>query len=209
MNECFTKLNIGLLPTNKLFEDCKTFDYGHVDVARRAGKDGRVADDVEVIATFRQHKVPLEYFKDEPILELIHEFNLLPKILLIEPGHIYNWHRDAYRATAFNLMLTQDDQYLVMFAHEHKKDSFMPRDYIYFPYTNLNYETNQFYLLNTQIPHNSINYGTVTRYVLSMGYYELNPLKTKGPITYDHYYSTINKLKEKNLVGNASSNINN
>ena len=181
-NNCFEKLNIGLLPTNKLFEDCKTFDYGHVDVAKREGKAGRIAEDVEVTATFRQHKVPLEYFKNEPILELIQEFNLT---------------------------LTQDDQYLVMFAHEHKKDLFMPKDYIYFPYTRLTYEPNKFYLLNTQIPHNSINYGMVPRYVLSMGYYELDPLRTKGPITYDYYYSTINKLKEKNLVGNASSNINN
>jgi hypothetical protein len=208
MNECFTKLSLGLSPSNPLFEDCKTFDYGHVDVTKNQGKEGRVTHDVAISATFKQHKVPQNYFENEPILELIQEFNLYPRILLIEPGYIYNWHRDVYRATAFNLMLTQDDQYLVMFAHEHKKDSLMPRDYVYFPYTRLTYEPNQFYLLNTQIPHNSINYGTESRYVLSMGYYELNPLITKGPITSDHYYSTVDKLKEKHLVDTLCGNFN-
>lgn len=209
MNLCFTELNFGLNPNNRLFEDCKTFDYGHVDVGRREGKGARTDDDVAVKATFRQHRVSLNYFKDEPILALIQEFNLIPKILLIEPGHIYNWHRDTYRATAFNLMLTNDDQYLVMFAHEHPTNSFMPPEYIYFPYTSIRYNYNQFYLLNTQIPHNSINYGTVPRYVLSMGYYELDPIRLKRGITYDHYYTTIDKLKTKNLINDASSNPNN
>lgn len=199
MDICFKQLNLGLSPNNPLFEDCKRFDYDHVDVARREGKNGRTDQDVPVSSTFKQHRVSLDYFKDEPILEVIQAFNLMPKILMIQPNHIYNWHRDSYRATAFNLMLSNDDNYLVMFCYDKEKNQVPPKGSVYFPYVKLEYQPNKFYLLNTQVPHNSINYGTEPRYVLSMGYYELDPLDTEK-IGFYYYRNALAQLKDRNLL---------
>ena len=162
MNNCYEKLNIKLSPDNQLFEDCKHFEY---DIrVNHVGKKN----------TFPQYNLKnyKHYFHNEPILALIEKYNLEPKIFQVAPGWFYNWHRDGFRQAAFNLTLSKSNDYLVLFAHEfpnYNKPQITLEGYSYFPTTRIQYEQDTMYLVNTQIPHCSINTGTEPRYLLTIG----------------------------------------
>ena len=150
MNNCFEKLNIKLPKNNKLFDDCKNFDY--VRVVNHVGKKN----------TFPQYNLTnyRQYFYNEPILELIEKYKLEPKIFQVEPG------------SAFNLSLSRNSDSVVLFAHEYpnyNKPYITMESYSYFPTTRIQYEQDTLYLVNIQIPHCSINVGTEPRYLLTMG----------------------------------------
>jgi hypothetical protein len=189
MNNCFEKLNIKLSPDNKLFEDCKEFEY--IQVVNHVGKKNTFPQFV-----LKDYK---RYFHNEPILKIIEKYNLEPKLFQIEPGWFYNWHRDGFRHAAFNLPLSRDDDYLVLFAHEfpnYNKPQITLEGYSYFPTTRIQYEQDTLYLVNTQIPHCSINFGTEPRYLLTMAEftnYVVDSAKNNEP-DIPYYTALVDKL---------------
>ena len=200
-NNCFEKLNIGISKDHPIWKDHLTYDYGHVDV-----------ESYDRNKTFLRASLPADYLKDEPIYELMVKYNLTAKIFLIQSEWQYNWHRDAFRKVAFNLLLTEDDDYLTLFAHKYPTDKGVEiQNFIYNPTTRLIYDSNKFYLLNSQIPHIAINYSKVDRYVLTIAKYEKDPLPTfyGKPANLTTYENTTNELRSMGLISDASSTINN
>lgn len=197
MIECFKDINIELSTDSKIFKEYKNFDYQHRDISAALNRD-RLATDVVVSSTFKRVSLPKNYFEGEEIDRFIKEFNLNIKIFLIEPGYVYNWHRDAYRYLSFNCMLGGDDDYLVLFSHEYPDRL----RYSYFPATRLIYSPRKFYALNSQILHISINFGKEPRYLLTLAEYEDNPLEyQKTNITdYDFYEAAKEKLKNLGYI---------
>lgn len=177
MNNCYEKLNIKLSPDNLLFKDCKNFEYNQF--VNHLGKKHTFPQYV-----LRQYS---KYFHNETIINIIEKYNLEPKIFKIDPGWVYNWHRDGFRHAAFNLPLSRDPNYLVLFAHEfpnYNKPQITLEGYPYFPTTRIQYEEDTLYLVNTQIPHCSINFGTEPRYLLTMGEfvnYQVDSSKNNEP----------------------------
>ena len=200
-NKCFEKLNLHLSNNHSLFTEHLTFDYGHVDVRLYSENN-----------TFLIYSLPNDYFKGEAIYDLMQEYNLKAKIFLMEPGYLYNWHRDAWRNIAFNMLLTNDPNYILAFAHNYQIDQPVePTKFMYSPFTSLRYEPNTLYLLNSQIPHTVFNYGTINRYLLTIAHYEGEPVpsyfqKSANQIS---YITTVADLANKGLIANASSNTNN
>jgi hypothetical protein len=204
MIECFLQTNLKLSEDSRIFNEYKNFDYRHMDVPKIVGRE-RKAIDVVPSSTFKRAKLPGDYFKNEKIHDFIQEFNLMLQIFLIEPGYIYNWHRDAYRHLAFNCMIGGDDDYLVLWSHEYP-NGLLPSvtfaHYSYFPTTRLIYNPRQFYFFNSQIPHISINFSSQPRYVLTMAEYVKEPLEchTTGIPDYDFYEATKEKLKNLGYI---------
>ncbi len=200
MTECFLETNLELSEDSKIFNEYKNFNYQHIDIPNANGRE-RQSSDVVTSSTFKRVSLPRDYFKNEKIDNFIQKFNLSVKIFLIEPGYVYNWHRDTYRHLAFNCMLGGDDNYLVLFSHEypnglHPHVTFA--HYSYFPFTRLIYNPRKFYILNTQIPHISINFGSEPRYLLTLAEYENKPLEcqiTRIP-NYDFYEDNKRRLIE-------------
>jgi hypothetical protein len=192
MTESFKKLKIKLSPDNKLYQDCKEFDFNHVEVKDKLYNKNR---------TFKQVRISLDYFKNEEIFPVMEDLNLTPSVFLIEPKHCYNWHRDAWRNIAFNTMLNDNPEYLVLFAPDYPND--LPANEIMYTRTEeVRYDPGQFVLFNSQIPHISINTGTENRYLLTIAYYSGEKTKSlkKEPVSYEEYSEVIQYLKDRNLL---------
>lgn len=189
--DCYKRLKLSLSPDNKLYQDFESFPYGHVDVR------GQIYDKKN---TFKQFTVPMEYFDNEPILEIMTALNLQPKIFLVEPKYCYNWHRDGWRNIAFNTMLNDDPNYYVAFAPE-CPDDMNHRNMVYVKTEEVRYEPYKFVLFNTQVPHLSINTGDSPRYLLTVANYggATASLQNK-PAEYDEFLKTTEYLDQKNLV---------
>lgn len=204
MPECFLKLKVKLSKDNPIYTEYKNLDYRHANIAKQQGRE-EAQSDIKVTSTFKRADVPMEFFKDEPILDVMREFGLVPKIFLVEPEHVYNWHRDIYRYAPLNLLVHGNDDYLVMFSHEYPNGKYpfvTYKDYDYFPYKRLIYEDNSFYLFNSQIPHIVINYGTEPRYLLTLSKFSNGPIEStlKGIPDFDYFIDTQEKLNEKGYL---------
>ena len=197
-NNCFEKVNIKLSDTNRLYTEFSTFDYKHTEVPQKIYEPAR---------TFKRSEVPIDYFENEPIKELMLKYNLVAKIFLVEAEHFYNWHRDTFRYNAFNMLLQGDDDYLTLFSHKTpasspRQDILNLKDFVYKPMTRLIYEPGYFYLLNSQIPHMIVNYGKKNRYLLTLANYENKALDTfYGEMAdYTKYHAVVQELKQSNLI---------
>ena len=192
MIECFRKLKLKLSSDNKLYQDYRNFNYDHVDVKNKIYNKNR---------TFKQVPVPLEYFEDEDLFSVMQDLRLTPTIFLIEPKHCYNWHRDAWRNIAFNTMLNDDPDYLVLFAPEHPED-IPPGRMMYTRTEEVRYDPGSFVLFNTQVPHISINTSTANRYLLTIAHYSGEQTKSlKGEtVTYEEYSEVVQYLKDRDLL---------
>ena len=189
--KCYRKLKLALSPDNKIYQDYKSFDCKQVQVP------GKIYPST---GTFKQADVPLKYFENEPIFDIMQELLLRPRVFLIEPKYCYNWHRDAWRNIAFNTTLNDDPNYFVAFAADCPPEK---------PYKSLGYERTEevryehtkFVLFNTQVPHISINMGNEPRYLLTIAHYggPTGELK-EGPASYDQFYKTVEYLKQRDLI---------
>lgn len=200
-NGCFEKLNITLPKDHPIFTDHLNYNYQHVDVQLYDSN-----------RTFLRHNLTADYFKGEPIYDLMKKYNLGAKIFLIESEYQYNWHRDAWRMWSFNLLLTDDDDYLTLFAHEYPKEINLDiTQFTYQRFSRLKYEPQTFYLLNAQIPHMAINYSKKNRYVLTLAAFSKTPTTTLlgGPADFTSYNNLVSDLDQQGLIANASSNTNN
>ena len=200
-NNCFEKLNLHLSNNHPIWAEHLNYDYGHVDVRLYSEKK-----------TFLRYSLPDDYFKGEAIYEVMQQYKLKAKIFLMEPGYLYNWHRDAWRNIAFNMLLTDDPNYILAFAHTYRPAQIIdPNKFMYSPFTSLRYEPNTLYLLNSQIPHLVFNYGTVNRYLLTIAHYESQPVPSyfQKPADQTSYVATVTDLDSKGLIVNASGDSNN
>lgn len=191
-NNCFRKLELHLSTTHPIWQEHLTFDYGHVDIKNYDSAN-----------TFLRANLPIKYFEGEPIYDLMVKYSLSAKIFLIQSQWQYNWHRDAFRSTAFNLLLTEDPEYLTLFAHTHSADKETDiKNFTYSPTTRLIYEPNTFYLINAQVPHIAINYSKVDRYVLTIARYEKEPLPSffGKPVSSASYDGTVADLINQGLI---------
>ena len=105
-------------------------------------------------------KVDNTIFKDSNLFPIIQKFNAVPLIFKINPMTWYDWHTDSTRWCAINLLLTGFNSHCFFGDRE-------SRDIVNL--TELNYEPNTYYLLNTQFKHAVLNFSS-TRYVLSIGF---------------------------------------
>lgn len=189
--ENYKKLNLSISPDNKIFQDYKEFGYKQAIVPNNAYSKSK---------TFIQYTVSRKYFVNEPIMKIIRDLNLHPRIFIIESKHCYNWHRDAFRNIAFNAMLDDDPDYFVAFAPDHPVDE--SHQSIYYVRTEeVRYENNKFILFNTQVPHITINLSDKPRYLLTIANYNsgTNSFKNR-PVNDNEFQKTVEYLKKQNWV---------
>jgi hypothetical protein len=105
-------------------------------------------------------KIDKIIFKDSNLFPVIQQFDAVPLIFKINPMTWYDWHTDSTRQCAINLLLTGFNSHCFFGDRE-------SRDLVHL--TELTYEPNTYYLLNTQTKHAVLNF-TETRYVLSIGF---------------------------------------
>lgn len=105
-------------------------------------------------------KIDKNFFKRSSLFPLIEEHNASPLIFKINPLTWYDWHTDSTRQCAINLLLTGFNSHC-FFGDR------VSRDIVNL--TELTYQPNTYYLLNTQVKHAVLNL-TQTRYVLSIGF---------------------------------------
>lgn len=200
-NGCYETTLFKLSENHPIFVEHTSWNYNHTDIKLYNKKN-----------TFLRHSIPTKYFAGEPIYDLMKEFNLSAKIFMMEPGTVYNWHRDAWRNIAFNLLLTDDPSYLTIFAHEHPADEDLAvSKFMYTPITKLIYEPRTFHLLNSQMPHLAVQYGKVNRYLLTIANYGATPVDSfyDKPADFSEYNNLVNTLTARGLIANASSTSNN
>jgi hypothetical protein len=200
-NDCYETTALKLSVNHPIFKEHTSWDYKHTDIKLYSKRN-----------TFLRYSLPTEYFEGEPIHDLMLEFNLTAKVFMMEPRTVYNWHRDAWRNIAFNLLLTDDPNYLTVFAHEHPdSEDLTVSKFMYSPITQVVYEPNTFHLLNSQKPHLAIQYSKVNRYLLTIANYETQPVDSfyGRPADSSSYVNFVNILSERGLIVNASSNPNN
>jgi hypothetical protein len=107
-NDCYETTALKLSANHPIFKEHTSWDFKHTDIKLYNKRN-----------TFLRRSLPTEYFIGESIYDLMVEFNLSAKVFMMEPGTVYNWHRDAWRNVAFNLLLTDDPNYITVFAHDH------------------------------------------------------------------------------------------
>jgi hypothetical protein len=115
-------------------------------------------------------------YEQNLILLTIDDFALDPKIvqLIKDIGNInrlaiyrffgkecYNWHTDAIRTTALNLLISGFDS-MCLFGQPAAKRRFVN-------ISSLQHKPDQYYLMNVHHFHSVYNFGKEIRYVLSLG----------------------------------------
>lgn len=190
-NGCFETTSIKLSDNNPIFTDHKNWDYEHKEVTLYDTKN-----------TFLRCSVPTEYFEGEPMYDLMKEYNLGAKIFKMDPGTVYNWHRDVWRNYAFNLLLTDDSDYLTIFAHDHPAEQDLsPSKFMYVPITQVVYEPKTFHLLNARKPHAIVNYSKTTRYLLTVASWLQHPVVSiHNKVDPAEYINMVNTLDGRGLI---------
>jgi hypothetical protein len=120
--------------------------------------------------------IPKNLWLKEPVLRKIHsQFEIESGFIIkISPNVLYNWHVDGRRAAGINLKLQSNSRSYTLFGDVQDvwNDNF----------TELEYESNAFYLFNTQHRHCVINFDEC-RYLFSVQF-----VKTKDEISYQEIY---------------------
>lgn len=198
MEKCFRKLNLGIPDDHKIFKEYKSFNYGHVEVRNKIYDSSR---------TFKQHHLPKDYFLGTELYKVMCDLNLEASIFLVEANHFYNWHRDAWRNMSLNLTLSEDENYLVLFAPD-ADPKVSARFMIYERCIELRYEYKKFTLLNTQIPHFTVTQGITDRYLLTIAHYSGKPTESQKKLPCDDYTEFENTLEyfiQQGLVNNGDA----
>lgn len=188
--ETHKRLSLNVPKNHRLYKDYLNFSYDHVEVKNNI---------YDRNSTFKRCNLPKNYFDELEIGEIIHEFDLSPKIFCIESNHVYNWHRDSFRNIAFNLTINPDTDYIVMFAPDYI--SSRNEKIIYERIEEIKYDDSKFILFNTQIPHITINRGSTNRYLLTIARYVegTNSLLNKE-LDFSEFNKTVNYLEKKQLI---------
>jgi hypothetical protein len=106
--------------------------------------------------------VPQSLIVNDPVVqEISKRFNSTPIIFKLMPWQFYRFHTDAARSCALNMFLDGEDSqtYFGESTDDEEVTSI----------TEIVYEKNYFYLLNTHMKHAVINRNNI-RYMFSMGF---------------------------------------
>ena len=107
---------------------------------------------------FKGKEVPKEMLEGEEILKDLEGKNWRCGILKMEPNKCYNWHVDTDRKVAINMILAHGVSHCVFMTGNQEQN---------FDVTELVYEPDTYYVLNTKKPHMVLNLNE-TRYMFSV-----------------------------------------
>lgn len=110
--------------------------------------------------------LPIEVVVQEPLFILMSNYGLSFNvgILKMGPNTCYKWHEDTDRLVGINMLL-EDTKSQCLFA-----DSTDP---VTFPFVELKYKPEKYYIFNTKIPHTVFNFQGY-RYILSIQFANKN-----------------------------------
>ena len=193
-SNCHITTSLTLSKNHPIFKEHTQWDYKHTE-SNLYKKEN----------TFLRCSVPTEYFAGEQIYDLMQEYDLKAHIFMTEPGTVYNWHRDAWRNFSFNLLLTDDSNYLTCFAYDHPdNEDLNVLKFIYAPITQVIYKPRTFHLFNSQKPHIAIQYSKVNRYILTISNVTKTPVASfyNMPADSTGYINMVKSLNERGLINN-------
>lgn len=199
MNNCYEVTNITLSDTHPIFNSHMNWPYDHGNVSIYERKN-----------TFLRCSIPTSYFEGEPIHNIMVKYGLTAKIFMMEPGTLYNWHRDAWRHFAINLLLSDDPDYLTVFAHDYPPSERLENTkFMYAPITRLVYKPKTFHIFNAQVPHIAFNYSNTNRYLLTIAHYETEPVASYLGKEADSsmYFETVKDLASQGLICTPTENL--
>ena len=141
--DCFVELDYTCTIREELFEYAKTItDW---ETATENGK-----------YSFAQCYAPLDIIKKDPFLSL---FN--PRILKLSANTYYALHKDSYRQSAVNMLLSPCDSTTFFRVGDNRRNQYFICE--------LEYKLDCLYVFNTQIKHAVLNKSS-DRYMLSIGF---------------------------------------
>ena len=99
---------------------------------------------------FKAIQVPVEMLSKDPFLvDLFHKHPFVAGIVQLSPCVCYDWHTDTRRGVGVNMLLTPEIKSHCLFTSAEGAQ---------FPFEELVYEPDTYYLFNTQIRHTVINF---------------------------------------------------
>ena len=99
---------------------------------------------------FKAIQVPIEMLSKDPFLmDLFHKHLFVAGIVQLSPYVCYDWHIDTRRGVGVNMLLTPEIKSHCLFTNTEGAQ---------FPFEELVYEPDTYYLFNTQVRHTVINF---------------------------------------------------
>jgi hypothetical protein len=99
---------------------------------------------------FKAIQVPIEMLSKDPFLvALFHKHPFVAGIVQLSPYVCYDWHIDSRRGVGVNMLLTPEIKSHCLFTNT---------EGVQFPFEELVYEPDTYYLFNTQVRHAVINF---------------------------------------------------
>jgi hypothetical protein len=99
---------------------------------------------------FKAIQVPVEMLSKDPFLvDLFRKHSFVAGIVQLSPYVCYDWHMDTRRGVGVNMLLTPEVKSHCLFTSTEGAQ---------FPFEELVYEPDTYYLFNTQVRHTVINF---------------------------------------------------
>jgi hypothetical protein len=99
---------------------------------------------------FKAIQVPIEMLsKDSFLVDLFRKHPFVAGIVQLSPYVCYDWHIDSRRGVGVNMLLTPEIKSHCLFTNT---------EGVQFPFEELVYEPDTYYLFNTQVRHTVINF---------------------------------------------------
>jgi hypothetical protein len=99
---------------------------------------------------FKAIQVPIEMLSKDPFLvDLFRKHPFVAGIVQLSPYVCYDWHIDSRRGVGVNMLLTPEIKSHCLFTNT---------EGVQFPFEELVYEPDTYYLFNTQVRHTVINF---------------------------------------------------
>ena len=114
-------------------------------------------------AAFDLAIVPPGLITEEPLKELMRQFQGTPVVFRMQPWQFYRFHTDAARSCAINMLLEGTDSQ-TYYGEETQDEEVLD-------IVELKYNMDSYYLLNTHLKHCVVNRDN-TRYMFSLGFPE-------------------------------------
>jgi len=115
-----------------------------------------------IIHGFNIEKIEKTLWKKEIVLHEIDKNFPIKDVVIIymEPNKCYKWHRDRYRLSTINLLLSANESSYTLLSENYDNDEDQSN------ISRLKYEPNCFYVFNTQEIHTVMNFSQ-PRYMIS------------------------------------------
>ena len=113
--------------------------------------------------------------KDPQLVKLFATYPFIAGIIKLTPNTCYDWHVDTRRGVSINMLLS---------ANDHSHCLFAEAEGVQFPFKELKYKPETYYIFNNQVRHAVLNFG-VDRYLFTI---EFNAPKEQLPFNQLHHY---------------------